>query len=374
MHRWQILLLLLARFFFLSSFPGCSSFDSFVRDSFLVYFLFSFDLFPDTIFVSLSLIFSSSLLLARWHVSASHRRAESMLRALNFFFSPALLHSMPLILFKLQSPPAPLFSISFYIISLTKSPLFPQPSIPSRLYLPSDLVSPYYVDFTLWISPIFAAQSVLWTTADAATVRTIRQSGHLLPLSFSLIIAEFYRGKSSPFAQILSIFVSSLLISPSLPPRVTAFCIARYQLSSHVPRSIYINQSKHDRGRRVDNYPRIRLRIFQIFPNKLIDEIIQKEGEISEPSDRHLVKGKNEGEVFFPSSNLLINPTDFQSNGEQQNPVRDLLSSSYRFNDHRKRDKKKSIHPFQRSITLLRSIPLRLILGQRQCENSVILK
>lgn len=101
---------------------------------------------------------------------------------------------------------------------------------------------------------------------------------------------------------------------------------------------ILINRN---RGRRVDNYSRIRLRIFQIFPNKLIDEIIQKEGEISEPSDRHLVKGKNEGEVFFPSSNLLINPTDFQSNGEQQNPVRDLLSSSYRFNDHRKRDKKK---------------------------------
>lgn len=56
-----------------------------------VYFLLFLDLFADlcSIFFVLFLsLFYSSLLLVPWHVSASHQRAESMLRALNFFFPP----------------------------------------------------------------------------------------------------------------------------------------------------------------------------------------------------------------------------------------------------------------------------------------------
>lgn len=56
-----------------------------------VYFLLFVDLFADlcSIFFVLFLsLFYSSLLLVPWHVSASHQRAESMLRALNFFFPP----------------------------------------------------------------------------------------------------------------------------------------------------------------------------------------------------------------------------------------------------------------------------------------------
>lgn len=100
-----------------------------LRDSFLplifVYFFFLprfvcrlqssslFELFRPSSPFSLS-FFYSSLLLAPWHVSASHRASRIDASSLELFFFPRSTrsaHSMPLILFKLQSSPSPPLSL-----------------------------------------------------------------------------------------------------------------------------------------------------------------------------------------------------------------------------------------------------------------------